>query len=212
MLKDSLAVHELLSHESSGRQHGKTSVLELLGLHREEFFRIFGLQAKGVEVKVSRDVGVTEKTRLGDRDVLGLDPSNGGTLLLSSTNGDGQKDPEEGRNLSQVGDGRSRNLRIEKERRSLNLLTNQESQSGKHGHTSVGQLSLTVSLECGPIGLLSEAQRVEKTDRGEGSRNTVNGEGLEGSGLVVVVVADRSKGSGRAGKGKESGSELHDER
>ena len=126
VLKDSLSINQLLSKESGGRKHGKTSILEFLGLKSEELIGIRGFQAKGIEAKVSRDVAVTEKTRLGNGDVLGLNPTDGGTLLLSGTNSNGQKCPENRGNLGQVGDGRSRDLGIEKERRSLNLLTNKE--------------------------------------------------------------------------------------
>ena len=126
VLKDSLSVYQLLGKEAGGGKHGKTSVLEFLGLESEKLFGIIGLQAKRIESKVSRDVRVTKKSRLGNGDVLGLNPADGGTLLLGSSNGNGQKGPENWGNLGQVGDGRSRDLGIEKERRSLDLLTNKE--------------------------------------------------------------------------------------
>ena len=126
VLNDSLSVNQLLGKESGSGKHGKTSVLEFLGLKSEKLIIISRLQAKGIEAKVSRDVGVTKKSGLGNGDILGLNPADGGTLLLSGTNGNGQKCPENWGYLGQVGDGRSRDLGIEKERRSLNLLTNKE--------------------------------------------------------------------------------------
>ena len=126
MLDDPLSVSKLLSHETDSGKHGKAPVLELLGLHDLECLRVSGLQAKRIEANVTRGVRITEKSRLGDGDILGLDPADGGTLLLGGTNGDGKKDPERGRDLRQVGDSRARDLRVEEERGSLNLLADKE--------------------------------------------------------------------------------------
>ncbi len=132
MFNDSLSVNEFLGQESGGGKHGKTSVLEFLGLEKGEFLRIFGLESERVESDVTRDVVGTEKTGLVDRDVLGLNPSDGGTLLLRGTNGDGQKQPERDRDLGKVGDGRSGNLGIEKEGASFDGFTDKESDGGEH--------------------------------------------------------------------------------
>jgi hypothetical protein len=207
VVKDSLSVNEFLRHETGSGQHSKASILKLLCLHGEEFFGVFRLQAKRVEVEVSRDVGVTEKTGLADGNILGINPSDGSTLGLSGSDEGGQKDPEHSRDLSKVGDGRARHLGIEEERGSLDLLSDEETNSGEHGNTSVGQFGLAVSLKSGFIGLLGESQRIEKTDRGERSWDIIDSESLEGGSLVVI--ADRSKGGGRSDKGKEGGSELH---
>jgi hypothetical protein len=74
MLKDSLSVGKLLSHETiSGGTHGKTSVLELLGLHLEELSRVGGLQANlGFVVDIVLGV---KKTGLEDGDIFGIDPA-----------------------------------------------------------------------------------------------------------------------------------------
>ena len=132
MFDDSLSVGKLLGHESGGSDHSKTSVLEFLGLHETEFLRVFWLESERVETNVSRKVSLTEKTRLVDWDVFGLNPSDGGTLLFGSSNGDGQGQPESDRDLGKVGDGRSRNLGIEEEGGSLNSFSNEETNSGEH--------------------------------------------------------------------------------
>lgn len=115
MLNDSLSVNKLLGQETGSGKHGKTSVLELLRLQGEKLLGIIGLQAKWVETKITRNIAVTKKTWLGNRDILGLNPSDGGTLLFGGTDGNSQKNPEDSGNLGKVGDGRSRDLGIEEE-------------------------------------------------------------------------------------------------
>jgi hypothetical protein len=53
VLDDSLAVNGLLCQETSGGEHGKTTVLELLRDHQVKLSGILGLQAKGIESDVS---------------------------------------------------------------------------------------------------------------------------------------------------------------
>jgi hypothetical protein len=60
VFNDSLSVNKFLGQESGCSKHGKTTVLKFLGLHRKEFIRIQGLQAKRVEIEVSWDVGLTQ--------------------------------------------------------------------------------------------------------------------------------------------------------
>jgi hypothetical protein len=207
VLQDSLSVNKLLGHESSGGKHGKTAVLKFLGLDDLQLLGVGRLQAKRVETDVTRGVVGTEKTGLVDRDVLGFDPANGGTGLLSSTNGDGEGDPETNRDLSEVADGGSSDFCIKEEGRSLNLLSDEETESGKHGDTSVGQLSLTVTLHGVFISLLGESERIEESNRGEGTWKILSGEGVEGGGLRVG--GGRGKGCGRADDGEKGGGQLH---
>jgi hypothetical protein len=206
MLKDSLSVGKLLSQEASSGEHGKTAVLEFLGLHLEELGRVGRLQAKRIEAEVSRQIIIAKKSGLADGDILGLDPADGGTLLLSGTDGNRQSNPEANGDLGQVSDGRASNLGVEEERRSLDLLADEETDNGKHGNTSVGKLSLAVTLEGGLIGLLGESEGVEKSHRGKGTGDGVNGES-QGGGLLGRSAG--GKGGGRTGKGEEGGSELH---
>ena len=132
VFEDSLSVDEFLGHESGSGNHGNTSVLEFLGLHKSEFLLVFGLEVERVETDVSRKVSITEKTGLVDRDILGFDPSDGGALLFASTDSDDKGQPERNRNLRQVGDGRSGDRGIEEEGASLNGFSGEETNSGEH--------------------------------------------------------------------------------
>ena len=58
-----------MGKESSSGKHGKTSVLEFLGLHNGKFFGIGRLEAKRVKANVTGVVFLSEETRLGNRDV-----------------------------------------------------------------------------------------------------------------------------------------------
>merc|ERR1719390_124664 len=191
-----------------GGNHGKTSVLEFLGLKESELFRVFGLESERVEADVTGDVVGTEKSGLVDRDVLGLNPSDGGTLLLTGANGNGQEQPERNRNLGKVGDGRSRNLGIEEEGASFDGFTSEETDGGEHGNTSVGEFGLTVSLEGVFIGLFSESERIEESDGFEGTDHGVDERSNLGS--RGSLLGERGESSGRTGSGdKGGGNELH---
>ena len=132
MFEESLSINKFLCHESSGGDHSKTSVLEFLCLHEREFFGIIGLESERIKADISWKVSLTEKTGLIDGDVLGFDPSNGGTVLFGGTNGNGQDQPESNRDLGQVGDGRSGDLGIEKEGASFDLFSDKETDGGEH--------------------------------------------------------------------------------
>jgi hypothetical protein len=178
VLEDSHTIGAFLSHETGDGQHGETSVLELLGLHGEECLGVRGLEAKGVEADVTRGVVDVEKTGLVKRNVLGISPADFGAGLLGSTNTNGQKGPEDRGDLGEVGDGGSSDLGVEEERRTLNLLADEETDDGKHGNTAVGKLGLTVTLEGGFIGLVGEAKGVEDTHGCKGTGDGVDGESL----------------------------------
>ncbi len=99
------------------------------------------------------------------------------------------------------------NFGVEEEGRSLNLLSNEEANSGKHGNTSVGQLGFTVTLHGSLVGLLGESEGIEETDRGKNTRKFGGDESLEGGGLVGGL--SRGEGGGRANKSEEGSSEHH---
>ena len=179
MFKDSLSVNEFLCQESRGGKHGKTSILQFLGLHSGEFLRVSGLQAKGVEVQVTRDVFITEESGFGDRDVLGLDPADFGAGGLGLGNTSSQEDPEDGVDLGEVGDGRARDFSVEEDSLALDGFADKETDGGQHGNASVSELGFTVSLKGHFIGLGGETSRVEKTNRGKGTGDGVDSEGLK---------------------------------
>lgn len=178
VLEDSHTIGEFLGHETRGGEHGKASVLELLGLHGEEFFGVRGLEAKGVEADITRGVVDVEKTGLVKGDVLGISPADFGAGLLGSTNTNGQQSPEDRGDLGEVGDGGSSDLGVEEEGRTFNLLADEESDDGKHGNTAMGELGLTVTLEGGFVGLVGESKRIEETHGRKSTRDGVDGESL----------------------------------
>jgi hypothetical protein len=100
-----------------------------------------------------------------------------------------------------VADGGSSDLGIKEEGRFLDLLSNKESESGKHSDTSVGQLSLSVALHGVLICLLGESKSIQESNRGEGHWKFLSREGVEGGGLCVG--GGRSKGSGRANESEK---------
>merc|ERR1711966_87478 len=86
VLDDSLSVGKFLSQKSGGSKHAKTSVLEFLGLHDLDLFGILGLQAKRIKTNITWGVFGTHKTCLVNRDVLGLNKADLGTLGLGTGN------------------------------------------------------------------------------------------------------------------------------
>jgi len=212
VLEDSLSVSEFLGHETCGGEHRKASVLEFLGLHDSEFVFVFGLEIEGIETDVSGKVSFTEKTGLVDGDVLGFNPSNGGTVLLTSTNTDHQDQPEWNGDLGQMGDGRSGNLGIEEERASLDLFSDEESNGGEHGNTSMGEFGFTVSAKSVVIGLLGKSKGVEESDGIKGTDQSVDNAGWGGSGLGrsgSLLSKATESGSGSNGGKEGGGDEFH---
>jgi len=206
VLDDSLSVNKLLGDETSGGEHGKTSVLELLGLHDGELLWVLWLEAKWIETDVTWSVVLTHESSLVDWDGLWLNESHLGTSGLGGADSNSEEDPEEGWHLGEVGDAWSTDLGIEEEGRSLNLLSDEESNDGEHGDASVGELGLAVTLEGVGIGLLGESEWIEESDWGDGAWELGGGlEGGSGGGLL-----DWSEGGGGTGEGSdEGGGELH---
>jgi hypothetical protein len=203
VFKDSLAINKFLCAKSGGGEHGKTAVLELLGLHSLGFLTCIRLQAKRVETKITRGVSLTKSEDL----LVGFDVPNSGTFQLGGTNGDRQSDKEKGGDLGQVADGRATDLAIEKEGRSLDLFSDEETNDSEHGNTAVGQLGLTVSLEGGLVSIGGETKRIEETHGSKGTRELINEGSLHSRGLHGGHA--RGKGSGRADESEEGNGEFH---
>ena len=132
MLDDSLSVGEFLGHEPGGGDHRQASVLEFLGLQELELLGVGGLEAERIEPDVTRGVPVPQKSGLVEGDVLGLDPSDGRSLLLGGTDADGEEHPERNGDLGEVGDGWSADLGVEEEGASLDGFSGEESDGGEH--------------------------------------------------------------------------------
>mmetsp|Transcript_9443 Transcript_9443/g.10954 ORF Transcript_9443/g.10954 Transcript_9443/m.10954 type:complete len:229 (+) Transcript_9443:580-1266(+) len=206
VLNDSLPIYSLLGQETCSSNHCQTSILKLLGLHDLKLLSLLGHQAKGIELQVTGKVILLQHTRLVYRTVRGVNPSSLGTGCLVSSDEGNDDGPEAIRHLGDVGDGRSRDLRIEEEGRSLDLLADEESYNGKHGNATVGKLGFTVSLKGGIGGLLGKPERIEGSYRGEGSGKSIEG-GREGRGSLVG--RHRGECRGRCCEEGENGGELH---
>lgn len=178
MFKDTLSINKFLCHETSSGKHGKTTILQLLGLHKCELSRVFRLEAKRVKANVTRNVVGTQKTGLVNRDILWCLPSNLGTLDFGLCNSGTQEEPKDGVDLGKVSDGRSRNLAIEQDTLGLDSFANEETKSGKHGNTTMGELGLTVTLQSVLISLFAKAQGIKESNGLKSTRDVVNGEAL----------------------------------
>jgi hypothetical protein len=173
VLNNSLSVNSLLSKESSSSKHSKTSILKLLGLHDIKLLRIFGHKSKGIESEVTGSIVILKKTGLVNGTVSGVYPSLLCTLSLISSNEGNDNRPESIRYLGDVGNSRSGDLSVKEERGSLYLLSDKESNNGKHSNTSVSKLSLTVTSKSSIGGLLSKFERIEDSYRGKSSRDSI---------------------------------------
>ena len=146
------------------------STSHLLGLHLLELLRILRAEAEGVKVDVPRDVVGAEGELVLALEVGGGHPSNLSAVDLRDSNGEDEDLPEGLGNLGEVVDGRSRNLGVEKEGGTLDLLTDEEANEGKHGNATVGQLGLTETADLVVIGTLKEVEGVCKGREQRGVR------------------------------------------
>ena len=133
MLDDALSVACLLREETGGGDHGKTAVLELLGLHLEELLGVLGGKAEGIEAEVTGGVDGEELSGGIDGGLRGVNPALLGAELLGGADGGDESDPELGGDLGDVGDGGAGDGGVEEEGGALNLLTNEEADGGEHG-------------------------------------------------------------------------------
>jgi hypothetical protein len=99
VLQDTLAINQLLCQEPSGGKHGKTSVLEFLGLKNHQFSRVSRLEAQRVEADITRRVVGAKKSRLVNRGITRRNPSVLGTVELDLGNAQNKDDPERSRDL-----------------------------------------------------------------------------------------------------------------
>jgi len=119
MLKDSLSINQLLGNETSSGEHGQAAVLELLGLHLEEFLRVLRGKSKRVKVQVPRSVVFPELESILALSVLRVLPPDLRAVGLDDTDAQNQNLPEGLGNLGKVGDGRTTDLGVKEERRTL---------------------------------------------------------------------------------------------
>lgn len=133
MLDDALSVASFLRKETSGSDHSKAAVLELLGLHLEELLGVLRGEAERIEAEVTGGVVSEELSGGVDGGLRGVNPALLGAELLGGADGGDESDPELGGDLGDVRDGRAGDGGIEEEGRSLNLLADKEADGGEHG-------------------------------------------------------------------------------
>jgi hypothetical protein len=178
VFQDTFAIGQLLGHETSGGEHGKTSVLEFLGLEGLQLLRIGRLETEGVKANVTGGVVGTQETGLANINITRGHPSVLGTVELDLSNANGEDAPERSRHLRKVADGGPLNGGVKEEGRSFDLLADKESNHSQHTNTAMGELGLTVTLKGVLVSLGSEAKRIEETNRGEGTWDGINRERL----------------------------------
>ncbi|KAL3915914.1 MAG: hypothetical protein SGILL_005422 [Bacillariaceae sp.] len=207
--EDLLSVDKLLGNHTGEAEHGKTSVLEFLGVECKEFFRVFRGKTKRVKANITREVVFVEDTS-GSKDISWIGPSDKSSVELKGANDDGKELEElwaDSTDFIQVTDGRSDVLvsGLEKRVEFDRLFSDEHTKRGKHGNTSVLKLGFTVLLD-GLIVLGGVTERVESRNRVKRSWKSV--------GELVAVRGElgrdgRSEGGNR-GKRKGGKEKLHD--
>jgi hypothetical protein len=175
VFQDTLAIDQLLGQETGGGKHAKTSILEFLCLKDSQLFRIGRLEVEGIEANVTRGVVSTQEAGLVYRGITRGHPTVLSTVELDLGNAKRKEKPERSRRLEKVGDSGALYGGIEEEGRSFDLLADKESNHSEHTNTSMGELSLTVTLEGVLISLLGEAKGIEETERGKGTWDDIYG-------------------------------------
>ena len=199
--EDFLSVDKFLCDHARKSEHGKTSVLEFLGVELVEFGLVFGGESKRVETNVTGEIFFLEDTA-GSENVTGGSPSLKSTVELEGSNDDGE-DLEKGRgdssDLVEVTDGRTNVLVIGLEERVEldGFLGDEHTDGSKHGNTSVLKLGLAVLLHGLEVFSISESERIEVSNRVDGSGEAVR----EGVGIRDKGRCDRRE----SGDGSRSG-------
>ena len=207
VLQDTLPVNGFLCQETCSSNHSQAAIVQLLVLHLEEALSVLGHEVEGVETEVAGDVVGLELSRLVDGVVGGILPTLLEAECLGGTDGGHEQGPEDRRHLGDVGDGRAGDLRVEEEGRALHLLTDEETDGGKHGDTAVGQFSLAVAVHGSIVGTLSEAEGVKVDIGSETAGELADIDGVEGSGGLGGL--GRSKGGGGSDESEGGKKELH---
>ena len=89
------------------------------------------------------------------------------TRLDSTTKMAAPRRPQKRRgDLLEVVDGGASHLGVEEEGGALDLLTDEEAESGEHGHATVGDLDVGVALSLGLVDAVEEAEEVDALGEG----------------------------------------------
>ena len=207
--EDFLSVDKFLCDHARKSEHGKTSVLEFFGVELVEFGLVFGGESKRIETNVTGEVFFLEDTA-GSENVTGGSPSLKSTVELEGSNDDGEdleKARGDGSDLVEVTDSGANILVIGlEERMELDgFLGDEHTDGSKHGNTSVLKLGLAVLLHGLEVFSFGESERIEVSDRVDGSGEAVReGVGIrdEGRRDLLSESGDGSR-SGEKGDGGE---------
>ena len=165
ILKDGLSVDKLLDAHTSGSEHSKTSVRQFLRLHGGELSSIGRLQSKRIETNIA---GVVVFSKGEKRSHSWFDPS-----LVRSESFNNVDDEEEWEHYTEKGNFRDHVVSdrgvVESVGDGGGVFTDEVSNGGHHGNTSVHDFCLTDSLDTDEVSVGAESQRIEETERGDGS-------------------------------------------
>jgi len=174
--KDFLAVDQFLGDHTGPAEHGKTSVLEFLGVEFQEGFLVFRCKTKRVEADVTREVVWLQDTARAE-DITRFSPSLEGTVEFEGANDNGkelEKLRADGADFIQVTDGRADILVVGLEERVEldGFLSDEHTKSSKHGDTPVLKLGFTVLLHGVEVRVGSVAKGIEVRNRVDASGNS----------------------------------------
>mmetsp|Transcript_22920 Transcript_22920/g.36336 ORF Transcript_22920/g.36336 Transcript_22920/m.36336 type:complete len:247 (-) Transcript_22920:147-887(-) len=174
-LNHTVAGQVLLYNHGSNCTHSQAAILQLTQLHTLENLGVVGLQVEGVEAKIPRGLARA-----------GLDES---TSSLAGEGGEEDLHHSERALLVHLDHSLPRvSLLSENGIRQCVERLEDLTESGKHGHTAVLELRLTV-LGHGGIATLGVAQRVEKAQRSRHTHHVLNLHGDLGRGLGHSIEA-----------------------
>lgn len=170
--EDVQAIDELLGNHTGDRNHGDAAVVKLLEAEDVElFFRLAVAEAERVKLQVARDVAILQQEQLvGLTRVLpALLHAGGFNERDEGTDGE----PERRRDLLEVVDRRTGDVRVEQEGGAFDLFADEETEGREHAHAAVGHFSLAVALEGTTIDTVAEAEDVETfRERRRGTNQT----------------------------------------
>lgn len=174
-----------LSSKGNNSNHSQAAVVELPGLHEVKLVLIFGAETQGIETEVTRDIRVLDLV-----DVLGVIVPTRDTESFTNTNSDEEDLPELREDSLNSLETAERGNSTDTVEKGMPFLSDHPTESGKHSNTSVGQLSLAVTLGLGDSkgGGVSELDGIEEAqgsrDSGEGKHVVLATGALGGSGLA----------------------------
>eukprot|EP01083_Nonionella_stella_P050657 134672_1 len=191
----------LMHHKSKDSHHSSTSIVQLNGtlLKLGLLVELVPSTPESSVTKISREFVSESIHVLHDGN---LQQTNEGEDLDSSLDRDGISTVDGGPAVGVGVEGMSGRVDVSSEVSSG--AGEDVTQEGKLGNTSVLDLNVTEAVESLLVGLVQKSKGIEESDRGLGTKLSL--EGIEGGG--GLAGHSRGKGGGRGGKGGED-SKLH---